>query len=135
MPQTRLARACTLILLWPLLLIPIGCSAIVTDAEAPGTYKADTDWGTSTVVLAKDHTFEQTVRLKDGRSEHLKGAWRIDTNSGKPVYTTINLTPFYKVTHDTKGTYTLASAYSIYHVPFGGINIAADPDYGIAHRK
>jgi hypothetical protein len=112
-----------------------GCSAVVTDAEAPGAYKADTDWGVSTVVLSKDHTFQQTVRLKNGQTKQLHGWWKIDKNTGAQVYTTINLTPFYNVTHDKQGDYTIASAYSIYHVPFGGINFAADPDYGIAHRK
>jgi hypothetical protein len=134
MPQSRLARTCTFAL-FCLLLLPLGCSAVVTDTEAPGTYKAETDWGVSTLVLAKDHTFQQTVRLKNGQARELHGWWKIDKNTGAQVYTTINLTPFYSVTHDKQGVYTIASAYSIYHVPFGGINIAADPDYGIAHRK
>jgi hypothetical protein len=136
MPRTGFNRASTLSPLYlTLLALLTGCSPIVTEIQAPGTYKAQTDWGTSTLTLAKDHTFEQTVRLNNGTSEHLKGTWRIDKNPGNPVYTTINLSPFYSVTHDKQGVYTVASVYSIYHVPFGGINIAADPDYGIAHRK
>jgi hypothetical protein len=43
--------------------------------------------------------------------------------------------PFLNTTHDKQGVYTFASVFSIYHVPFGGINIAADPEYGIAYRK
>jgi hypothetical protein len=38
------------------------------------------------------------------------------------------------VAHDKQGTPSSMTMLSIYHVPFG-INIAADPDYGIAHRK
>jgi hypothetical protein len=121
-----------------LLLLPFlftGCSVVVSDAEAPGTYTANADWGTSTIVLAKDHTFSQTVRLKSGVTKQVNGRWKIDNHPGSTPFTTINLTPFFNVTHDKDGVYSLASAYSIYHVPFGGINIAADPDYGIAHRK
>jgi hypothetical protein len=136
MPQRKPASLCALALLCLLALTPIvGCSAIVTDTEAPGTYTATTDWGNSVLVLSSDHTFNQTVRLNTGEAKSLRGTWRIVKNSSNPPYTTINLTPFFNITHDKQGNYTLASAYSIYHVPFGGINIAADPDYGIAHRK
>jgi hypothetical protein len=137
MPQRRIVQARALAPLCLILLLTLitGCSAVVTDTQAPGTYEAETDWGGSTVVLAKDHTFEQTVSLKDGQSKKISGSWRITRNSGDPAYTTISLTPFYSVTHNMQGYPTLASAYSIYHVPFGGINIAADPEYGIAFRK
>ena len=87
MPQSRLARTCTFAL-FCLLLLPLGCSAVVTDTEAPGTYKAETDWGVSTLVLAKDHTFQQTVRLKNGQARELHGWWKIDKNTGAQVYTT-----------------------------------------------
>jgi hypothetical protein len=132
---TRSTKARTLLILTLCLLTLTGCSAVVTDTEAPGTYKAQTDWGVSTLVLDKGHTFDQTVRLKSGVTKHVAGHWKIDKHPGDTPYTTINLTPVYNVTHDNQGVLTLASAYSIYHVPFGGINIAADPDYGIAHRK
>jgi hypothetical protein len=117
------------------LILITGCSAVVTETEAPGTYRADADWGTSTLVLAKDHTFEQTVRPKDGPPRHITGTWNIARSSGQPVYTTVQFSPFLSITHDKQGVFAGASMYSIYHVPFGGINIAADPDYGIAHRK
>jgi len=135
MPQKRIARTCALTL-FSLLLVPIlGCSAVVSETDAVGTYKANPDWGTSTLILAKDHSFEQTVHLNTGQSRTLHGMWRINNNPGNPPYTTINLTPFFKVTHDKQVDYTLASSCSIYHVPFGGVNIAADPNYGIAFRK
>jgi hypothetical protein len=137
MPQRTPVQIRTIAPLCILILLTLftGCSAVVTDAQAAGTYKAETDWGVSTLILSKDHTFDQTVRLKNGQTKHLNGTWRITSNSGDPAYTTINLSPFYNVTHDKQGQFTLASAFSIYHVPFGGINIAGDPDYGIAHRK
>jgi len=126
------------ILLW--LLLPIlalaGCSSsIVTESEVPGTYLAETDWGTSTLVLTQNHIFYQTIRMKDGETRHMQGRWNLSKSSGTPVYFTVNFSPFLNVAHDRKGTYALGSMFSIYHVPFGGINIAADPEYGIAHRK
>jgi hypothetical protein len=132
---TRVTRTLSLALIAILSIALTGCSAVVDDAQAPGTYQADTDWGVSILVLDGDHLFDQTVRLKSGVTLHLKGHWKIDTHPGDHPYTTINFTPFYSVTHDRQGVYTLASSYSIYPVPFGGINIAADSDYGIAHRK
>jgi len=132
MPQTRRALALlTLLLLTGL----TGCSAVVTDAEAPGTYKAQADWGVSTLILSRDHTFDQTVRLNTGKTKHLTGGWKLQRSSGDPVYTTINFNPYLNVTHTQQGAFSLAATFSIYHVPFGGINIAADPEYGIAHRK
>jgi hypothetical protein len=134
-PRSPHARR-VLALLCLLILAPIlGCSAIVTDDQAPGTYKADADWGVSTIVISKDHSFSQTVTLKNGQTKQLSGHWKISRNTGDISYTTISLSPFFNITHDKQGQPTAASAYSIYHVPFGGINIAADPDFGIAFRK
>jgi hypothetical protein len=131
-PQRKLLYA----LLCLIILLPMaGCSAIVTDAQAPGTYKADTDWGVATITLASNNTFSEVVIPKNGQPRQLSGHWRISQSGKNPTYTTISLTPFYIVTHDKEGQYTLATASSIYHVPFGGINIAADPDAGIAFRK
>lgn len=132
-PRLRsLAAAACLIMALALL---SGCSTVVTDAQAPGTYTAATDWGSSTVTLYPNHAFDQTVSLKNGQSKLLHGAWEIHRSTGDPVYTTINLSPFFNVTHDKQGVYTLVSVVSIYHVPFGGINMAADPNYGIAYRR
>ena len=118
------------------LLPTTGCSSVVTDAQAaPGVYKADTDWGTSTITLAPNHSFTQVVTPKNGEPKQVIGNWKISRNTGDIAYTTISLSPFFNITHDKQGQPTAASAYSIYHVPFGGINIAADPDFGITFRK
>jgi hypothetical protein len=131
MPQRKTLASLSLLFA----LVLTGCSAIVTDEQAPGTYKAETDWGVSTIVIGQGHSFEQTVTPKNGAPKHVIGRWKITRNPGDTTYTTISLSPFFSVTHDKQGTPSLASAFSIYHVPFGGINIAADPDYGIAFRK
>jgi hypothetical protein len=117
-------------------LLPItGCSGVVTDAQAPGTYKANPDWGVSTITLEPNHDFKQTVIPKNGQPKEIVGHWKITQSGENPPYTTISLSPFFAVTKNKQGTYTIASAFSIYHVPFGGINIAADPEEGIAFRK
>ena len=121
-------------LLLPILLLTAGCSSLVTDSQVPGTSKAETGWGTSTVVVSRDHTFEQTVRFKNGQTKHINGNWRIDRSSGTPVFFTIEFSPFLIVTHDKQGDFVRATIMAIYHVPFG-LNIAADAEYGIAHRK
>jgi hypothetical protein len=121
-------------LLLPMLLLTAGCSSLVTDSQVPGTYQAETSWGTSTLVLSKDHTFDQTVRFNSGQTKHINGKWEIDRSSGTPVFFTIQFTPFLIVTHDKQGESVATTMASIYHVPFG-LNIAADPEYGIAHRK
>ena len=134
MLQTSLrCTACSCLLVLALFLT--GCSMVVDESQVPGTYKAQTDWGTSTLVMARDHSFEQTLTFKDGQQARwLKGKWQLSKSSGTPVYTTVSLSPYMTVTHDKQGTPSGMSMLSIYHVPFG-INIAADPDYGIAHRK
>ncbi len=134
-PHTRNRRTLAAISALALAFVLAGCSAVVTEDQVPGTYKAEADWGTATVVFQKNHDFHQTVTPKNGPPRDLTGHWILSAHPGNTPYTTISLSPFFNVTHDKQGAYTLASAYSIYHVPFGGINIASDPDYGIAYRK
>jgi hypothetical protein len=132
----RSARLAGCFALFCLFLIPTGCatSHIVPESQVPGSYTLRADWGTSTLVLAPDHTFHQTVTRKSGYTKEVRGRWTLERSKGTPVYTAITFQPYLQVTQDIQGNEILAALYSIYPVPFG-IEIAADPDHGLVHRK
>jgi hypothetical protein len=70
MHRLRFASAISLGLLC---LVLIGCMQ-VKETEVPGTYRANADWGSSTLTLSKDHTFQQTVRVSSVKSSELTGS-------------------------------------------------------------
>jgi hypothetical protein len=111
-----------------------GCRSI-SDADVPGEYVAKTDWGNSSLFLAKDHLFEQTVILKSGKVKHLSGKWRLIGPSMSSARSSIDLSPYLNITHDIQGTYAPATFFSISSSLFGRIMISVDPDYGINYYK
>jgi hypothetical protein len=112
----------------------IGCMR-VKEADVPGTYTAKADWGTSTLVLAKDHTFQQTVRLNSGEVKRMDGKWKLVGPGKNSVVYDITMGPCLDVKHDKQGVYAPWSFSSINPTLSGGLEIAADPDWGIAYRK
>lgn len=112
----------------------IGCMQ-VKEADVPGTYKAHADWGNSTLTLSKDHTFQQTVRLDSGVTKQINGKWKLVPPSENSVVYDITLVPYLNIQHDKQGVYAPWSFSSINPGFGGGMEIAADPDYGIAFRK
>ena len=112
----------------------IGCLR-VKEADVSGTYTAKAGWGTSSLVLAKDHTFQQTVQLNSGEVKHMNGKWELVSPAKNSVNYNITLAPCLDVKHDKQGVYAPWSFSSIDHIPLRGIEIAADPDWGITYKK
>ncbi len=112
----------------------MGCLR-VKEAEVPGTYTAKAEWGTSSLVLAKDHTFQQTVRLNIGVVKQMRGKWELVGPVKNSVTFSITFIPFLNMQHDRRGSYAPAAFSSITSTLTGGMDIAVDPDWGIAYRK
>jgi hypothetical protein len=115
----------------------VGCGfRALTERDVPGTYKATTQWGESTLVLRPDHSFEQTVVQNDHTQASITGTWRLDLWAGKSASQgIIFMKPFLWVAHDHKGDPAGGAGPSISRGPFWGVTIAADPDYGISFDK
>jgi len=113
----------------------VGCIRAIQDGDVPGNYKAVADWGSSALALSKDHTFRQTVRPNSGEIKRIEGRWTLVGASGNSRNASITLAPYLSVTHDKQGEYAPWSFFSIDHTGFRGMEIAADPGWGIAHRK
>jgi hypothetical protein len=112
----------------------IGCMR-VKEADVPGTYTAKADWGTSSLILAKDHTFQQTVRLNSGEVKHMNGQWKLIGPVKNSVTYSITFIPFLNMQHDKQGVYAPGAFSSITPTLAGGMEIAIDPDWGIEYRK
>jgi hypothetical protein len=114
----------------------IGCLRAVTESDVPGDYQAKADWGTWSLTLSRNHTLQQTVHLNDGEIKQIKGRWTFVGPSGNSVNTDITFTPYLNVTHDKQGVFAPWSFLSIDPpIGFRKMQIAANPDWGIAHRK
>jgi hypothetical protein len=112
----------------------IGCMQ-VKEARVPGTYTAKADWGTSTLILASDHTFQQTVKLNSGEVKHMDGQWKLVGPVKRSVTFSIMFIPFLNMQHDKQGAYAPAAFSSITPTLTGGLDIAIDPDWGTTYRK
>jgi hypothetical protein len=106
----------------------------VREVNIPGTYIAEADWGSSTLILAPNHTFHQTVQFHGGNIEYLDGTWKTSSN-GNGISGNISFLPFLSVTHTDQGRRVDYCFSSITATGFRGMEISADPDYGIAFRK
>jgi hypothetical protein len=115
----------------------MGCGfRALTDQDVAGTYKASADWGSSTLVLHPDHSFEQTVVRNDHTQTNTKGTWRLDLWAGKNAsHGILVLKPFLAVEHDHKGDLAGGAVPSINRGFLWGITISADPDFGISFDK
>lgn len=72
-----------------------GCFRALTDQNVVGTYKANAQWGESTLVLRADHTFEQMVVRNDHTQAKIEGTWKLDLLPGKSAtYGVLALKPF-----------------------------------------
>ena len=116
-----------------LCLFCFGCSRRLQDDRVAGTYVAEADWGTSTLILKTDHTFEQSVATKSGVLKKINGQWELNSSgSGN----SIAFSPKYLgVTHDKKGVESDGAFASVDSSLLGTVEISADPDYGIVFKK
>ena len=116
----------------------MGCGfRALTEQDAAGTYEASADWGSSTLVLHPDHSFDQTVVRNDHTQTSIKGTWRLSLVPGKEKasYGILIFKPFLDVEHDHKGDPATGAVPSINRGFLWGITISADPDYGISFNK
>jgi hypothetical protein len=130
----RTLKAASVLWLCVLCISLIGCTQ-VKEADVPGTYTAKADWGTSTLVLADDHTFQQTVKLDSGEVKHMNGRWKLIGPVKNSVTYSITFVPFLNMQHDKRGIYAPGAFSSIDQIPFRGMEIAIDPDWGITYKK
>jgi hypothetical protein len=104
----------------------------LSDKDVSTTYTAQTDWGSSTPVLHPNHTFDQIVIRSDNTQSRTSGSWQMKlTDGGEGVNGIVIFKPFLSVRHDYAGVPEQSAAPSIARLGSGGIEIAADPDYGI----
>lgn len=121
------------VLLFLLPLCLLGCSRQSREQQMVGSYRAVAEWGTSTLRLKPDHTFEQTVSAKSGTYKKVEGEWELDTSG---LTDAISFKKKYlSVTHNEQGEEIGGAYASIDRGLFGGIEISADPDYGISFQK
>ena len=116
----------------------MGCGfRALTEQDAVGTYEANADWGSSTLVLHPDHSFDQTVVRNDHTQASIKGTWALSFVPGKQKasYGNLALKPFLAVEHDHKGEPIPLNLPSINRGFLWGMTISADPDYGISFDK
>ena len=116
----------------------MGCGfRALTDRDVAGTYEASADWGSSTLVLHPDHSFNQTVVRNDHTQTSIKGTWGLSLIPGKEKasYGILILKPFLDVEHDHKGDPVAGAVPSINRGFLWGMTISADPDYGISFDK
>jgi hypothetical protein len=122
---------CAFLVSW-LLLCLFACSWEVRDSNLAGTYRATTDWGSSTLILKADHTFAQSVTTKAGEARKIEGKWALNTSGPSNLITFL---PYLWVSHEKRGERADAGYCSVDRTLFGGVEISADPDYGIAFRR
>jgi hypothetical protein len=116
----------------------VGCGfRALTDQDVAGTYEASADWGSSTLDLHPDHSFDQTVVRNDHTQASIKGTWELSFVPGKKnaSYGILALKPFLAVEHDHKGDPAPLNLPSIGRGFLWGMTISADPDYGISFEK
>jgi hypothetical protein len=131
----RLIRALAVLLIFASV---VGCGfRSLTDQDVPGTYEASADWGSSTLVLHPDHSFDQTVVRNDHTQTSIKGTWTLSFVPGKEKasHGIVALKPFLDVEHDHKGDLAGGAVPSISRGFLWGLTISADPDYGISFDK
>ena len=121
------------ILLLSLLLWLLGCSRQSREARLAGAYRADAKWGSSTLVLRTDHTFEQTVSTKSGSLKKVHGEWALDSGGMTDGITFKK--KYLWVTHDKEGEEADGAYASVEPTLLGYAEISADPDYGISFRR
>lgn len=111
----------------------LACSLRPQENDLIGTYLATADWGNSVLILKADHTFEQFVVVGSAPSKRIQGQW--STHFASRVDTTILLVPYLTVTHDVHGNDSGGAAASVTKGVLGGIEISADPDWGVSFSK
>jgi hypothetical protein len=131
----RVIRAFAALLICALV---VGCGfCALTDQDVAGTYRASADWGSSTLVLHPDHSFDQAVVRNDHTQTNIKGIWELSFVPGKKKASSgiLILKPFLAVEHDHKGDPVPLDLPSISRGFLWGMTISADPDYGISFDK
>jgi hypothetical protein len=116
-------RRCLIVLFLSLM----GCRE-ANVADLPGTYHAKGDWGESQLTLNPDHTMEQIVTTPGAEARRLSGKW--EAASGH-----ITLIPCFALAHDRIGEQVVGCSSGFSEFLPGKIEIALDPDFGLAYRK
>jgi hypothetical protein len=98
------------------------------ESELPGKYVAKTDWGESTLALKNDHTSEEVMTTKEGTVEKVNGTWEL--KDGRII-----LKPCLLINHSPPAGKADFCDYSVEGFGVTGVEIALDPDAGIAYRK
>jgi hypothetical protein len=87
-------------------LTSFGCSGIVSEKDILGTYHTDLSWGSSTLELKEDHTFVQTIQIKDSSTKQLIGRWKLGDSHDKDstwISRSLILTPYFDVSQLGQG--------------------------------
>ncbi|MBX3235017.1 MAG: hypothetical protein KF814_02595 [Nitrospiraceae bacterium] len=77
------------------LVVPIsGCLLHPDQEEIPGTYVAEYEFGTDSLVLKSDGTYAQEIKVK-GRAEPLRvtGTWKYDQSESRITFSDVYLIP------------------------------------------
>lgn len=112
-------------------LFSTGCR--LQDSDLVGTYHAAPEWGSSVLVLAADHTFTQTITTKSGAVKQINGRW--ETSGLSRIGGNVALAPYLTVTHEIQGEEAGGDFATVQRRLFGGLEISADPDWGISFQK
>lgn len=117
--------------------VSAGCGfRALTEQDVVGRYEADAQWGKSVLILHSDHSFNQTVTRDDHTQANTKGTWKLDLFDTKNASGgIIVLQNFLAIDHDHRGETAGWAAPSISRGFMWGVDIAADPDWGITFTK
>ena len=111
------------------------CLRRLTESEVIGTYKAESDSATSTLTLKPDHTFEQTVTDKNGKTSAASGHWSLELKAPGSSIGHLYMTECLAFDHETSSGKWAGSSSSVTALGFTTVEIAVDLDWGIAYRK
>jgi hypothetical protein len=112
-----------------------GCLRTVKEHDIPGIYELRADWGTSTLTLDHDGTMEQTIRLKTGSVNHIRGKWSYVGSSTTSLGNHITLAPYLNCDHNGSGANSAYGSFSIIAAGLSGSQIVIDPDWNLEFRK
>jgi len=137
MQSKNFSRSGVLSLFLLLSALSAGCGfRALTEHDVVGTYEADAQWGKSVLILHSDHSFNQTVARNDHTQANTKGTWKLDLYDRKNASGgIIVLQNFLAVDHSHQGGTAGWAFPSISRGFLWGVDIAADPDWGITFTK
>lgn len=100
--------------------------------QISGSYEAETDIGSATLLVRTDHTFTEVVRPKIRTPTTISGTWR-PSDIGSVGFNT-QFFPYIGVLHDRFQLYAYGNPEFDKNL-LGHISIEEDPDWGIFFYK